>query len=1301
MDKAIRNAIERATQQARKLLDEDFSSQLEGTFDVLRNGVITATGGTHLSAFQQSQRRKILAAIEHKRASGMNVVDAVTDYVRDAAFTTLNRFVALKMLEARELVQECITKGEQSVGYREFCGMAPGIALLPDAAGYRLYIECLFDEFSTEIKVLFDRRDTASVLWPRRQTFDTLLAILNTQDLSEVWGDDETIGWVYQFFNSGEERKEMRDKSQAPRNSRELAVRNQFFTPRYVVQFLVDNTLGRLWLEMHGAESHLHTKCEYLVRAGDEAYRDRKRKDPRDLRILDPACGSGHFLLYSFDLLLTIYEEAWSLREGAPRCETTGRTLRGDYPDLASLRRAAPKLIIEQNLHGVDIDPRCAQIAALALWLRAQRAWKESATPVSERNVHRTHIVLAEPMPGDSTLVNEFAARLDPPLLRDLFRKMVAETRLAGELGALLRIEDGIAAELRSAREQFIRHQQATGFLPGMEVLPLQESLDFSGIDDRNFFHEAEVQILKSLHAFAETAAGSLGVRRRLFAGDSAQGVALIDVLRTRFEVILMNPPFGLPTPATKTALSKLYPDSWTDLFNAFLDRARSLSSKDGALVGAIIPDRLLVTKKSSGIRKRLLEQVGISTLVDIGPDVMDRAAVSAVMLTTDSGALGQGVATLTLTRNVDNRASELLSWAKAPTQRSDFSKFSDVPGTPFVLDQTATGIELWTRPARLEPDLATVATGAKTFDDFRFLRAWWEVAPHELGAKWIPVDVGGDYKPALSLPKMVEHWGSNGREIKAKSQAERGTEAQVIQSSKYWFRFAIAYPYTSSIGFSPRLIFRDTIISTDAVAVIPKNSEDTMWLLGVLLSSWTELALTTFGTGRKTENSSVKSLPIARPQEPFALGRSTAQLIDIALDAESVDETSRAFAGPFSRLSTTHISSFQRTVNEIESLSCSAYGKSAPPAITPILLERAKHWLRIKDLSVPVAMSHLMGILFGRWQNRCERDSEVTRDYKEGFPLLPVPHGTAQSGQHVDIAVDDIGHESDLVGLLNPIVEELKRLSQMCDGDVAWFDNGDGEVIRKYFRCEFFSEHVKRYSPGGRAAPIFWQLATPSGSYSVWLYMHTLTKDTFFRLQTDFIEPKLLLEQRRLADLSADSGPSPSATAREAIEDHRTLVLELQALREEVKRISPLWMPTPDDGVVLTMAPLWRLVPHHKSWQKELKSKWDELGTGKYDWAHIAMHLWPERVIPKCATDRSLAIAHDLEDVFWVLGDYGKWEARPFPTRPIEELVHERTSTAVKAALKSLLEAPTANSNGGRRRGGRSATRVANGGIS
>ena len=145
MNKETRNAIERATQRTRKLLEEDFAAQLEGEFDVHRDGAVAVKAGGHLSARQAFQRERIVAAIEHKRAAGMSAAHSVVDYLREAAFTTINRFVALKMLEARELVQECITKGEQSAGYREFCGMAPGMALLPDGAGYRLYIESVFD----------------------------------------------------------------------------------------------------------------------------------------------------------------------------------------------------------------------------------------------------------------------------------------------------------------------------------------------------------------------------------------------------------------------------------------------------------------------------------------------------------------------------------------------------------------------------------------------------------------------------------------------------------------------------------------------------------------------------------------------------------------------------------------------------------------------------------------------------------------------------------------------------------------------------------------------------------------------------------------------------------------------------------------------------------------------------------------------------------------------------------------------------------------------------------------------------
>jgi hypothetical protein len=271
MDKETRNRIQRATQDARALLEHEYAAQLEGVFDIRLDGTIPAAPGTHLDAEQCVVRDKLVAAVEHRHAGGFSRSEAVAAYRREAAFTTLNRFVALKMLEARGLVQECLSRGEQSLGFKEFTGLAPGLVQIPDH-GYRLYIESLFDEIGCEVRVLFDRRDPASLLWPRRQALLDLLAVLNAPELADVWKEDETIGWVYQYFNSDEERRQMRTESQAPRNSRELAVRNQFFTPRYIVQFLTDNTLGRIWYEMRRGKTRLIDECNYLVRRSTEIF---------------------------------------------------------------------------------------------------------------------------------------------------------------------------------------------------------------------------------------------------------------------------------------------------------------------------------------------------------------------------------------------------------------------------------------------------------------------------------------------------------------------------------------------------------------------------------------------------------------------------------------------------------------------------------------------------------------------------------------------------------------------------------------------------------------------------------------------------------------------------------------------------------------------------------------------------------------------------------------------------------------------------------------------------------------------
>ena len=140
----------------------------------------------------------------------------------------------------------------------------------------------------------------------------------------------------------------------------------------------------------------------------------------------------------------------------------------------------------------------------------------------------------------------------------------------------------------------------------------------------------------------------------------------------------------------------------------------------------------------------------------------------------------------------------------------------------------------------------------------------------------------------------------------------------------------------------------------------------------------------------------------------------------------------------------------------------------------------------------------------------------------------------------------------------------------------------------------------------GGRKAPILWQIGLPSGHYSVWLYGHRLTRDSLFEIQNDVIAPKLAHEERQLASMRAEYGNDPAADRRREIEAQGHVVEELRAMLEEVRRVAPLWDPSLNDGVPLTVAPLWRLIPQHKVWRRELKAQWEELVAEGHEWARI-----------------------------------------------------------------------------------------------
>ena len=323
--------------------------------------------------------------------------------------------------------------------------------------------------------------------------------------------------------------------------------------------------------------------------------------------------------------------------------------------------------------------------------------------------------------------------------------------------------------------------------------------------------------------------------------------------------------------------------------------------------------------------------------------------------------------------------------------------------------------------------------------------------------------------------------------------------------------------------------------------------------------------------------------------------------------------------------------------------------------------------------------VSWLVGVVFGRFDPRVATGKRAPPPEPVPFDPLPTrspgmwPEGEGPE-RRPDILVDDAGHADDLATLTRMATEYV-----CVDAP---------ENLRAWLAKEFFPLHIKMYSKSRRKAPIYWQLATSSASYSVWLYIHAFTKDTLFRVQNDYIAPKLAHEERHLESLKSELGERGTTTQRKELVAQEFFVEELRAFVEEVKRVAPLWNPNLDDGVIINFAPLWRLVPQHKAWQKELKATWDALCEGKYDWTHLAVHLWPERVVRKCASDRSLAIAQGLECAFWEEDAAGIWKERETLIWPIEEVVAKRSSEAVKAALRSLLEAsePSGSTKRGRK---------------
>lgn len=1384
-DPPTRNRLQKFVSESRALLSEEFTRQLQTDYgmDPMSGTITDLHSLTHLDDTKYETARLLRDTLEHYKSGSPSSSDKdlLDRIVREQAFTILNRFCALRMAEARGVLFESIANGYHSKGFQLYSRLA-GTSLGETGEAYRCYLFSIFDEFAVDLAVLFDRYSPMGRLFPKESVLLELLEKINNPEIAQFWAEDETIGWIYQYFNSVEERREMRTAG-APRNSRELAVRNQFFTPRYVVEFLTDNTLGRIWYEMTQGKTELKNQCQYLVRRPNEIFLEdeetrptqaissddvsqeellkepvyipyRPLKDPREIRMLDPACGSMHFGLYAFDLFQKIYEEAWDLeeRKGLNHFQRSAdfESLHETYVNKEDLQKNIPRLIIENNIHGIDIDPRAVQIAGLSLWLRAQRAWKaQGLKPEKRPKILRSNIVCAEPMPGEVEMLQEFAAsNLKHPILRHILEEIFEKMKMAGEAGSLLKIEDEITTIIENARKEWkdLPKDEQTQLLPEFDLSKNGGgNQKYAGIKSEKFWDTAEEKILKALKDYSEHAETKNASKKRLFAEDAAKGFTFIDLCRKRFDVILMNPPFGASTKNSKKYIEKKFPRTKGELLANFIEVALIFLNING-IIGAISSRTPFFLGSSDEFRKFVLgKESHVNLFVDLGDGVLDATVETAMYILSDrepqqkNSLFFRLLTTKEKSHLLMQDISNLQHLQKSDTVFIlDVDDFSRLDGSPYAYWISTGTIKKLGQFPKLVPEFAEVHQGLITSDDYRFLRLLWEIPPELLIPKpreqtsikksirdrcieesfqngnWIPFSKTDAASPWFSPITLAVLWKNNGKEIKnfcdtngkirSRPQSE---DSYFLSGIGYMLRSTRIVPFVVPSGVIPpggrsQIFPKDETLyltvgicaSNIGSAVARFNGEKFAWpkfQVGMIEKlPICELSSSTLTKVKNYIDSEInKKRKIIQGFEPFQefcypswhniLHESTDWNLLSLLGTELEKEIALSYG-----LNEEQLSELERDIIEAASLRKNSdllnpkkeneiddYRKDE----ASILVEMIKQTPQENAIGL---LSYCVGCTLGRWDIRLSLNKTLVPQLPDPLDPLPTcPPGMligvdglpARSGGIVSeewlksrqntnhlpnvsikkmtitdndypinicwsgILVYDESHPRDIINSSRQVLEILYK-DKYGDIEQEACEILGIDSLNQYFKkpTGFFADHLKRYTKSRRQAPIYWPISTSSGDYTLWLYYHRLTDQTLYSCVNDFVEPKF----KQITALAYNLRNKINRTEKEE-KELETLVnqeLELKDFRDELLRIAQFWKPNLNDGVVITASPLWKLFKLPK-WQETLKKTWENLEQGEYDWAHLAYSIWPNRIREKCKTDKSLAITHNLEELY------------------------------------------------------------------
>ena len=1075
-----------------------------------------------------ADRTRLIQAVDkHAEAGGNRVMGAA----KVVAYSWFNRLTALRYMDAMGIsgdygvvtpaegagtgVPECVQRArggdfDRHIGEDARARVAQLLFDNRDLDAYVLLLREYFTSWHRVMPGVFPEADDWTNLVPPTDLLSAgesvradIVVAIGSDDSGRM--DVEVIGWLYQFYIAA--RKQEINDAGVKIDKDTLAPVTQLFTPHWVVRYLVENTLGKQWLRAHPG-SALREKFEYLVTPA-EGQEDQGLAiaNPEDFRVIDPACGSGHMLTYAFDVLWDIYVEA-------------------GYPT----RRIA-RLILENNLHGADVDGRAAQLASFALTMKAvehdarflERIERESQRGIETlwrgpRIVHVKSVVLDELSPAEIAEASGDGVSLG-------VSQLIEQLLDADTYGSLIRVPAGASALFREVarRIEAGERQQVLG-----------------GADCEEWLRAADMcEILED----------------------------------GRYTTLIANPPY-LSMKKADDSLKKYaksqYSRSYQDLATMFMERSLSLVARGGAC-GILSLNSWMMTVTFKKFRSLILSAAQILYVAHLGRGIAGIAldfatTVYVVGSNTSDYSIRFMRASETAQSPSDEIRTERLRRAVQAVEMAEDcyllsrSRIREMPDCAFLGDLSDRLLEAFRHPLG---EVAPAKQGLATADNERFLRQWFEVSGERSymrardredaqasGARWFPHNKGGEYRKWWGNQNFVINWQDDGRELWDFKRA-------FIRNPDYCFRSCVSWSNVSSAEPSFRLYEASSIFSHVGQAVFPVDSER-LKVLSYANSRVVTTVLETIAPGTHFEVGQVKNLPWIEPESFESAG--VERLIDIFRIDWDARETSWDFARPpylrgghsllqdafddWYRRSCETADEAQRLETENNRYWADVYSLAgeveidvplsrvsltynprfafAPTKGVPERSEEEYRWLHYQR-SARELISWAIGVTMGRYSvdvpglvladqtsSLDEFRARVAEPRLEPDDdgIIPVTGGAFDddASRRVKAVLRVVFGASDL----GDNIEFLTRCLAVKSGSATAefvppvIPADPEQALEDYMVKSFAADHQKDYS--GR--PVYWSLESPKGTFRALIYLHRYTPDTVGQVLTKYAVP-------------------------------------------------------------------------------------------------------------------------------------------------------------------------------------------------